>query len=64
MIKHKRVTKELTRAKKFRQAKSREGLKGADKKWHSHSTAIKKETKRDVIEKEQKYSSYSNANTT
>ena len=60
VIKHKRVTKELTRARKFRQAKSRAGLKGADKRWHSQSTAITKETKGNVIEKENKDSSYSN----
>ncbi|MHC4533510.1 MAG: DUF1376 domain-containing protein [Planctomycetota bacterium] len=32
VIKHKRVTTELTKAKKFRQAKPRAGLKGADKR--------------------------------
>ncbi len=42
MIKHKCVTKELKRAKKFRQAKSKAGLKGANKRWHSQSTAITK----------------------
>ena len=42
VIKHKRVTKELKRAKKFRQAKSKAGLKGANKRWHSHSIAITK----------------------
>ncbi|NQT02089.1 MAG: DUF1376 domain-containing protein [Planctomycetes bacterium] len=60
VIKHKRVTKELTKAKKFRQARSRAGLKGADKRWHSHSTAITKKTKGNVIEKESKDISYSN----
>ena len=60
VIKHKRVTKELTRARKFIQAKSKAGLKGADKRWHCHSTAIAKETKGNVIEKESKDSSYSN----
>ena len=60
MIKHKRVTKELKRAKKFRQAKSRAGLKGASKRWHGQSTAITKERKRNVIEREDKDSSYSN----
>jgi uncharacterized protein YdaU (DUF1376 family) len=64
VIKHKRVTKELTRARKFKQAKSKAGLKGADKRWHSQSTAITKERKRNVIEKENKDSSYSNANST
>jgi uncharacterized protein YdaU (DUF1376 family) len=61
VIKHKRVTKELKRARKFRQAKSRAGLKGADKRWHSQSTAITKKRKSNVIEKEDKDSSYSNA---
>jgi uncharacterized protein YdaU (DUF1376 family) len=42
VIKHKRVTKELTKIKKFRQAKRRAGLKGADKRWHSHNTPITK----------------------
>jgi uncharacterized protein YdaU (DUF1376 family) len=60
VIKHKRVTKELKRAKKFRQAKSRAGLKGADKRWHSQSTAIAKGRKRNVIEREDNDSSYSN----
>ncbi len=58
-IKHKRVTKELRRAKQYRQAKSRAGLKGAEKRWHSHSTDVAKETKRNVNEKEKK----NNANT-
>ncbi len=52
VIKHKRVTKELKRAKQYRQAKSRAGLKGAEKRWHSHSTDVAKETKRNVNEKE------------
>ena len=60
MIRHRRVTKELKRARKFRQAKSRVGFKGADKRWHSQSTAIAKESKSNVIEKEDKDSSYSN----
>jgi uncharacterized protein YdaU (DUF1376 family) len=60
VIKHKRVTKELKRARKFRQAKIRAGLKGADKRWHGQSTAITKERKSNVIEKEDKDSSYSN----
>jgi uncharacterized protein YdaU (DUF1376 family) len=61
VIRHKRVTKELRRARKYRQAKSRAGLKGADKRWHSQSTAIAKERKRNVIEEKDKDSSYSNA---
>ena len=44
VIKHKRVTKELRSAKRFRQAKSRAGLKGAEKRWHSYSTDVAKET--------------------
>jgi uncharacterized protein YdaU (DUF1376 family) len=60
VIKHKRVTKELKRAKKFRQARSRAGLKGAGERWHSHSKAITKERKGNVIEREDKDSSYSN----
>jgi len=60
VIKHKRVTKELRSAKRFRQAKSRAGLKGAEKRWHGHSTAITKERKGNVIEKESKSSLYSN----
>ena len=54
VIKHKRVTKELRRAKQYRKAKSRAGLKGAEKRWHSHSTDVAKETKRNVNEKEKK----------
>jgi uncharacterized protein YdaU (DUF1376 family) len=57
VIKHKRVTKELRRAKQYRQAKSRAGLKGAEKRWHSHSTDVAKETKRNVNEKEKKNNS-------
>ena len=64
VIKHKRVTKELKRARKYRQAKSRAGLKGADKRWHSQSTAIAKERKSNVVEKKDKDSSYSNATST
>jgi len=57
VIKHKRVTKELRRAKQYRQAKSKAGLKGAEKRWHSHSTDVAKETKRNVNEKEKKNNS-------
>ncbi|MHC4557809.1 MAG: hypothetical protein ACYS80_10960, partial [Planctomycetota bacterium] len=39
MIKHKRVTAELRRARKLQQAKRRAGLSGAQKRWHSDSTA-------------------------
>jgi len=42
VIKHKRVTEELKRAKKFRQARSKAGLKGANRRWHSHNAAITK----------------------
>ncbi len=59
-IKHKRVTKELRKAKKFIQAKRRAGLKGAEKRWHSHSTVVTKERKGEVIEKESKDTPYSN----
>jgi uncharacterized protein YdaU (DUF1376 family) len=60
LIKHKRVTKELNRAKKYRQACARAGLRGAKKRWHSHSEvnsdpnseAIAKERKGNEIEKE------------
>ena len=38
VIRHKRVTKELRKAKNFQQAKSRAGLSGARKRWHSHSS--------------------------
>ncbi len=57
VIKHKRVTKELRRAKQYRQAKSGAGLKGAEKRWHNHSTDVAKETKRNVNEKEKKNNS-------
>jgi uncharacterized protein YdaU (DUF1376 family) len=39
VIKHKRVTKELKRAKKLRQAKRKAGLNGARKRWRSYGTA-------------------------
>lgn len=49
MLKHKRVTKELRKAKKFRQARSQAGLRGAKKRWHGHndpdSEAMTKERK-------------------
>ena len=57
VVKHKRVTKELRRAKKFIQAKRRAGLKGAEKRWHSHSIDVAKETKRNVNEKKKKNNS-------
>ena len=63
VIRHKRVTRELRRARKLRQVKRRAGLSGADKRWHSHSTAggdaIAKERERNVIEKESKDTSNS-----
>jgi uncharacterized protein YdaU (DUF1376 family) len=64
IVKHKRVTKELTKAKKFIQTRSKAGLKGAQKRWQSHSTAnhsaIANETKGNVNEKESKYISNTN----
>jgi len=52
VIRHKRVTQELGRAKKLLQAKRRGGLSTAKKRWHSgrtaNSTAIAKETKGNV----------------
>jgi uncharacterized protein YdaU (DUF1376 family) len=59
-IKHKRVTKELNRAKKYRQACVRAGLRGAQKRWHGdseangnpNSDAMAKESKGNEIEKE------------
>jgi len=49
-IRHKRVTKELKKAKHYRQLCSRAGLKGASKRWGGHSrpngVAVAKETKR------------------
>lgn len=58
VIKHKRVTKELRKARKFRQACARAGLRGAKKRWHGHSdpnsVAMAKERKGNEIEKESK----------
>lgn len=58
IIRHKRVTQELGRAKKLLQAKRRGGLSTAKKRWHSggtaNSTATAKETKGNVNEKESK----------
>ena len=52
VIRHKRVTRELGRAKKLLQAKRRGGLSTAKKRWHSggtaNSTANAKETKGNV----------------
>jgi uncharacterized protein YdaU (DUF1376 family) len=51
-IRHKRVTKELKKAKHFRQVCTEAGLKGASKRWRGHShpngVAIAKETKGNV----------------
>ena len=51
-IRHKRVTKELKKAKHFRQVCRKAGLRGASKRWHGHShpngVAIAKETKGNV----------------
>ncbi|MGD2095376.1 MAG: hypothetical protein PVH77_10250 [Phycisphaerales bacterium] len=64
IVKHKRVTKELKKAKKFIQHQRKAGLKGAKKRWHGHSDAIDaviaNETKRNVNEKESKYISNTN----
>jgi uncharacterized protein YdaU (DUF1376 family) len=50
VIRHKRVSKELKRAKHFRQVCAEAGLKGASKRWGGHShpngVAIAKERKR------------------
>jgi uncharacterized protein YdaU (DUF1376 family) len=58
VIKHKRVTKELNRAKKFHKACAQAGLKGAQKRWGGHNVAnsegMTKERKGNVIEKENK----------
>ncbi len=62
VIKHKRVTKELRKAKKMLQARRRAGLKGAQVTWQSHNrahctdngTAMAKERKGSVIETESK----------
>ena len=66
MLKHKRVTKELNRVKKFRKACSRAGLRGAKKRWHGHndpnSEAMTKGRKGNVIEKEREDNT-SNTNT-
>ncbi len=55
-IKQKRVTKELNRARKYRQACARAGLRGAQKRWHGHNEAngeaITKESKGNEIEEE------------
>jgi len=51
-IRHKRVTKELKKAKHFRQVCTEAGLKGASKRWRGHShpngVAIAKERKGNV----------------
>ncbi len=71
-IKHKRVTKELTKARKFIQHQHKAGLASARKRKQrlNHSSADvttrlqPTKTKGSVIEKENKDSSYSNTNTT
>jgi uncharacterized protein YdaU (DUF1376 family) len=60
MLRHKRVTKELKRAKEFMEVRRQAGLKGADKRWHSHSKAIATKSKGNVIEKESKDTSNTN----
>jgi uncharacterized protein YdaU (DUF1376 family) len=63
-VEHKRVNEELTRARRYSQLKRKAGLKGAQKRWHTDSvangTAIAKERKGNVIEKERKDPSNSN----
>ena len=62
VIKHKRVSKELIKAKRLRQAQRRAGLKGARVTWQRHGSAISndnggataKERKGNVNEKESK----------
>ena len=62
VIKHKRVSKELAKAKRLRQARRRAGLNTAKKRWHSdssannspNSSATAKERKGNVNEKESK----------
>jgi len=46
VIRHKRVTQELGRAKKLLQAKRRGGLSTAKKRWHSAATAKERKRKR------------------
>lgn len=68
VIRHKRVTQELGRAKKLLQAKRRGGLSTAKKRWHSsrtaNSTAIAKETKGNVNVKVSEDFTNTNTNTT
>jgi len=65
VIRHKRVTKELTRAKKFAQRQRTAGLASAKKRepWFKHGSATVEPTKRkgNVIEKERQ--AFSNTNT-
>ena len=42
-LKHKRVTKELRRAKQLIQVRSRAGVKGAQSRWQTHNKAIANE---------------------
>ena len=68
VIKHKRVSKELIKAKRLRQAQHRAGLNTAKKRWHSdssannspNSSATAKERKGNVNEKESKDNTNSN----
>ena len=66
VVKHKRVTKELNKAKNFRQAKSRAGLSGARKRWHSqigvNGETVPNRRKGNVIGKERQ-DNLSNSNT-
>jgi uncharacterized protein YdaU (DUF1376 family) len=66
VIRHKRVTRELGRARRLLRAKRQAGLAGARKRWHSdgnaNAGAAAKERKRNVIETETQ--DPSNTNTT
>lgn len=68
-VKHKRVSKEIKKAKRFIQAKSEAGVKGAKARWQSHGSAngdangdangnaITKKSKGKVIEEKKKITS-------
>lgn len=71
LIKHKRISKELRKAKNFYKACKQAGLRGAKKRWHGHNNpnrvtngrALAKGKKGNVIEKEREdntSNSYSN----
>lgn len=66
VIRHKRVTKELKKAKNYKQAKSKAGLRGALKRWQNDGSgngkAVPNRRKGNVIEKERQ-DNLSNSNT-